>query len=101
MFQGDRNSYSITLTVLLLHNSITQLFPVNMSQCFSIGNKPGTSKVGAIPKAQKARSLKLQKRGPFGSFETPVCWKIKKKLNDIFEQCHNAEKCKRGPSGIS
>ena len=49
----------------------------------------------------------------FGLFETPVCWKKKEKKeettirrllksfekelkNDIFEQCHSAEKCKRG-----
>ena len=70
-------------------------------------NKPGTAKVGAISEAQNLKG------GPFGLCETPAgCKKILKKLkggpfgdmkkfpknffNEIFEQCHSAEKCKRG-----
>ena len=30
--------------------------------------------------------------GPFGLFQTPVCWKKKEKS----QQRHSAEKCKRG-----
>ena len=44
-------------------------------------NKTGTSKVGAISKAQKsAIFLNLLKGGPFRLFENPVCCKISKKL---------------------
>ena len=39
-------------------------------------NKPGTAKVGAISKAQKARSFKIVNGGPFGLCETPVGCKI-------------------------
>ena len=70
-------------------------------------NKPRTAKVGAISKAQNLKG------GPFGLCETPAgCKKFEKKLkgdplgtwknfpkkffNEIFEQCHSAEKCKRG-----
>ena len=70
-------------------------------------NKPRTAKVGAISKAQNLKG------GPFGLCETPAgCKKLKKIegetlrrhekisqknfLNEIFEQCHSAEKCKRG-----
>ena len=66
------------------------------------------AKVGAISKAQKCKKgdpsgfVKLQlvakfekkiEGGPFGYSK-----KIPKKifLNEIFEQCHSAEKCKRG-----
>ena len=70
-------------------------------------NKPRTAKVGAISKAQNLKG------GPFGLCETPAgCKKFKKIeggtlwrheknsqkkiFNEIFEQCHSAEKCKRG-----
>ena len=65
-------------------------------------NKPRTAKVGAISKAQNLKG------GPFGLRETPAgCKKflkieggpfgdMKTFLNEIFEQCHSAEKCKRG-----
>ena len=67
-------------------------------------NKPRTAKVGAISKAQNLKG------GPFGLCETPAgCKKFLKKkggpfgdifpkkfFNEIFEQCHSAEKCKRG-----
>ena len=43
-------------------------------------NKTGTSKVGAISKAQRAQFLKPVKGGPFGLFENPVCCKISNKL---------------------
>ena len=53
--------------------------------------------------------MKSLKWGPFGLFETPVCWKMRKKIEgglfgdfkkfenkqDIFEQCHSAKKCER------
>ena len=39
-------------------------------------NKMGTSKVGAISKAQKSKIFKIAKGGPFGLFENPVCCKI-------------------------
>ena len=62
----------------------------------SSSNKPRTAKVGAISKAQSLKGL----------CETPAgCKKFEKKLkghfskkffNEIFEQCHSAEKCKRG-----
>ena len=74
---------------------------------YTIFNKPGTAKVGAISKAQNLKG------GPFGLCETPAgCKNFFKKLkggpfgdmkkflnnffNEIFEQCHSAEKCKRG-----
>ena len=69
-------------------------------------NKPRTAKVGAISKAQNLKG------GPFGLCETPAgCKKFKKlkggpfgdmkkfpkkNFNEIFKQCHSAEKCKRG-----
>ena len=67
-------------------------------------NKPRTAKVGAISEAQNLKG------GPFGLCETPAGCKIFKKIeggtlwrhekisqkNEIFEQCHSAEKCKRG-----
>ena len=69
-------------------------------------NKPRTAKVGATSKAQNLKG------GPFGLCETPAgCKKFlkkieggpfgdmknfQKKFNEIFEQCHSAEKCKRG-----
>ena len=52
--------------------------------------------------------FKIVKGGPFGLFETPVLWKIRKKLNFFGEKvsknlkmrflkkCHSAEKCTRG-----
>ena len=63
--------------------------------------------MGAISKAQNLKG------GPFGLCETPAgCKKFEKKMkggpfgdmkifpkkffNEIFEQCHSAEKCKRG-----
>ena len=68
-------------------------------------NKPGTAKVGAISKAQNLEG------GPFGLCETPAgckkffkkwrgdpleTWKnFRKFFNEIFEQCHSAQKCKR------
>ena len=72
-------------------------------------NKPRTAKVGAISKAQNLKG------GPFGLCETPAgckknlkieggtLWRHekisqKKFFNEIFEQCHSAEKCKRGDS---
>ena len=74
-------------------------------------NKPRTAKVGAISKAQNLKG------GPFGLCETPAgCKKFKKNwrgdpletwknfpkkfFNEIFKQCHGAEKCKRGPFAI-
>ena len=67
-------------------------------------NKPRTAKVGAISKAQNLKG------GPFGLCETPAGCKKFKKLkggpfgdikkipkkifNEIFEQCHSAEKSK-------
>ena len=72
-------------------------------------NKPGTAKVGAISKAQKA-FLKLQKRGPFWGFKDPFCckkhtkvkgdlWSIQKLSNEVkietFEQSHSVEKFER------
>ena len=64
------------------------------------------AKVGAISKAQNLKG------GPFGLCETPAGSKKFKKLkggpfgdmkkipkkilNEIFEQCHSAEKCKKG-----
>ena len=69
-------------------------------------NKPRTAKVSAISKAQNLKG------GPFGLCETPAgCKKFKKMkgrpfgdrknfpknfFNEIFEQCHSAEKCKAG-----
>ena len=70
-------------------------------------NKPRTAKVGAISKAHNLKG------GPSGLCETPAgCKKFKKIeggtlwrhekisekkiFNEIFEQCHSAEKCKRG-----
>ena len=70
-------------------------------------NKPRTAQVGAISKAQNLKGE------PFGLCETPAdcknflknwrgdpleTWKNfpKKFLNEIFEQCHSAEKYKRG-----
>ena len=70
-------------------------------------NKPRTAKVGAISKAQNLKGV------PFGLCETPAgCKKNSKNeggpfgdmkkfprkniLNDIFEQSHSAEKCKKG-----
>ena len=70
-------------------------------------NKPRTAKVGAISKTQNLKGE------PFGICETPAgCKKFKKKLkggpfgdmkkfpkkflNEIFEQFHSPEKCKRG-----
>ena len=78
-------------------------FPSSKTTC----NKPRTAKVGAISKAQNLKG------GPFGLCETPAgCKKFEKNLrgtlwrhekisqkiffNEIFEQCHSAEKCKRG-----
>ena len=41
-------------------------------------NKTGTSKVGAVSKAQKAQSFQNSKRGgPFGRFQTSVCFAAK------------------------
>ena len=52
-----------------------------MSEIVSLKrNKTGTSKVGAISKAQKAQVFKIVKGGPFGLVENPVCCKISKKL---------------------
>ena len=42
--------------------------------------KTGTSEVGAKSEAQKARSFKIVKGGPFGLFEIPVCCKISKRI---------------------
>ena len=69
-------------------------------------NKPRTAKVGAISKAQNFKG------GPFGLCETPAgCKKFEKiergtlwrhekisqkNFNEIFEQCHSAEKCEKG-----
>ena len=70
-------------------------------------NKPRTAKIGAISKAQNLKG------GPFGLCETPAGCKIFLKieggtlwrhekisqkyfLNEIFEQCHSAEKHKGG-----
>ena len=61
------------------------------------------------PRRQTINTCKKQRAaGPFGLFaKTPVCCKIRKKLNgdpletlkieknEIFERCHSAEKCKR------
>ena len=61
-------------------------------------NKPGTAKVGAISKAQKARSfqncdlLQNMKKNEELTFK-----KLRKNIKkQIFKQCHSAEKCKGG-----
>ena len=71
-------------------------------------NKPGTAKDGAISKAQNCerggpsgfvkfqswlQNMKKIEGGPFGDFKK-FPKKFLKKV--IFEQCHSAEKCKRG-----
>ena len=65
------------------------------------------------PKSAPYLRLKIEKGGPFGLCETPAGCKKMKKIeggtlwghekisqnkffNEIFEQCHSAEKCKRG-----
>ena len=50
-------------------------------------NKPRTAKVGAISKAQNCKM-----GGPFDFKKVPKNFFE----NVIFEQCHSAEKCKRG-----
>ena len=71
-------------------------------------NKPRTTKIGAISKAQNGKGW----GGPFGLCELQLVAKNEKKLkgslwghekisqkiflNEIFEQCHSAEKFKKG-----
>ena len=72
-------------------------------------NKTGTSKVGAISKAQKAQSFLNYKKGTFGLFGTIVCCKISKTLKmGPFEgkknwkkSCTVSKKIERGDSSVS
>ena len=68
-------------------------------------NKPRTAKVGAIPKAQNCKRgdpsgfVKLQLVAKYEQNLRGALWGLekifqKKNYNEIFEQCHSAEKCK-------
>ena len=72
-------------------------------------NKPGTTKVGAISKAQKAQQfLNCKKWDLLGTLKIQYVAKYEKKMKKMkkefekktktenFGQCYNAEKCKRG-----
>ena len=59
-------------------------------------NKPGTAKVGAISKAQNCK--RVDTLGFVKRQLVKGVWEIFE--NEIFEQCHSAEICKRGALGF-
>ena len=113
-------------TLMAIERLINNIFDTNcglIAQLFGLfrdcNENPETIPTDAQRKTSRERPksaphlrLKIEKGGPFGLCETPASCKNEIKLkggpfgdmkkfpqnffNEIFEQCHSAEKCKRG-----